>query len=179
MRMFTLEEESFIVEHHRGTRPHEMAALVNEKYGKEYTPTQIQHLYSRLRLASGLNGGNRKGIPPSNKTPIGHERIASNGYVYVKVSDNKGRAVDNQKMKQIFVWEQHHGKIPKGYCVVFADGNKQNCDIDNLLLVSRGELALMNKMHLFSSDAEMTRTGTYVAKMIKLLNERKKENDDA
>ena len=42
------------------------------------------------------------------------------------------------------IWEQHHGKIPKGNIIRYKDGNTLNCDIDNLLCVSRKEHARMN-----------------------------------
>lgn len=36
----------------------------------------------------------------------------------------------------IYVWEKHHGKIPKGYCVHHIDHDKSNNDISNLTLMS-------------------------------------------
>jgi hypothetical protein len=44
------------------------------------------------------------------------------------------------------IWEQTHGRpIPKGKIVAFKDSNPLNCDIDNLMLISRHELLIMNK----------------------------------
>ena len=54
------------------------------------------------------------------------------------------------------VWEEHNGPIPDGYCVVFRDGNKQNCNIENLTLMKRDELATMNKRKMFSECPEVT-----------------------
>lgn len=46
----------------------------------------------------------------------------------------------------VYVWEQHHGKVPQGSVIVFYDGDTMNVTIENLRCVSRKELALMNKM---------------------------------
>ena len=46
-----------------------------------------------------------------------------------------------RKQKHRVVWEQAHGPIPEGYLVKFKDGNRMNCSIDNLYLVSRADHA--------------------------------------
>lgn len=42
-------------------------------------------------------------------------------------------------LKHRYVWKQHHGEIPQGMCVAFRDGNRQNCDISNLMLITEAE----------------------------------------
>ena len=32
-------------------------------------------------------------------------------------------------------WKQYNGEIPEGHVIIFLDGNKQNCDIENLACV--------------------------------------------
>lgn len=34
------------------------------------------------------------------------------------------------------IWEKYNGRIPKGYFVIFIDGNKENLDISNLEIIS-------------------------------------------
>lgn len=76
----------------------------------------------------------QKGSIPPNAVPVGYERIDRDGYVYIKVEGKKKLV-----LKHRYVWEQHNGSIPKGYNIQFKDGNKHNCDIDNLYMISRGE----------------------------------------
>lgn len=78
----------------------------------------------------------KKGNRPHNTKPVGYERINDDGYILVKVSmDSK------MVLKHRWVWEQANGPIPKGYNIMFRDGNRLNCSLDNLELVSRGEAA--------------------------------------
>lgn len=78
----------------------------------------------------------KPGQQPHNTKPVGYERIDDDGYVLVKVAANR-----KMTHKHRHVWRQHHGEIPDGYCVSFRDGDKTNCDIDNLFLISREDNA--------------------------------------
>ena len=85
----------------------------------------------------------KKGNIPGNHRPVGSERILSTGYVDVKISDP-----NTWKLKHRLVWEQHNGVAPKGANIQFRDGNKQNCHIDNLYLITREEqLKTENSMY--------------------------------
>ena len=63
-----------------------------------------------------------------------------------------------------------NGKISKGYALVFADGNKQNFGLDNLILVSRAELLIINRQQLIKDDPDLTKTGVLIAKVINKAN---------
>jgi hypothetical protein len=41
--------------------------------------------------------------------------------------------------------------VPDGHVVIFLDSDVDNFALDNLVLVTRGELAIMNKLHGWSS----------------------------
>lgn len=48
------------------------------------------------------------------------------------------------KRLHIYIWEKYNGEIPKGYQVHHKDHNKDNNEIDNLMLLTREE---HNKIH--------------------------------
>ncbi|MDR2053807.1 MAG: HNH endonuclease [Treponema sp.] len=89
---------------------------------------------------------------------MGTEIIDENGYVKVKTRNPK-----TWKFKQRLIWEKAYGKIPRNRMVIFADGNRLNFALDNLLLVSRAEHAVMNRWDLRSAHGELTRAGLAVA----------------
>ncbi len=66
--------------------------------------------------------------------PIGHEKVYADGYVWIITEHGR-------KQKHRVVWEQAHGPIPPDHCVKFKDGNRMNCSLDNLYLVSRADHA--------------------------------------
>lgn len=83
----------------------------------------------------------KKGHKPHNYVPVGSERVNGDDYVDIKIADpNRWRG------KHLIVWEEQNGRpVPKGHAVIFGDGNRRNFERDNLILVSRGQLAIMNK----------------------------------
>ena len=76
----------------------------------------------------------KPGLLSWNHKEVGHERIKVDGYIEVKVAEP-----NKFVMKHRLTWEHHNGKIPQGYNVQFRDGNRTNCDINNLYLISRSE----------------------------------------
>jgi hypothetical protein len=76
--------------------------------------------------------------------PIGTERLLTSdknkGIVLVKVTD-EGTQSQQWRPKQHVIWEEANGrKVPKGFRVIFKDGNKQNFEPDNLELTTREEI---------------------------------------
>ena len=81
----------------------------------------------------------KKGNKPHNTKWDGYERVNSYGYVEVRIAERVFIG------KHRLIWEQHNGPIPDGHIVIFADGDKTNFAIENLVCVSRGDHAILNK----------------------------------
>jgi hypothetical protein len=91
------------------------------------------------------------------------------GYAEVKT----GHSV--WERKHTVIWKTANGKIPKGHVVIFADGNTRNLSLDNLLLVSRKELAVMNKNGLIFPHKGLTMTGKAIADLKMAITKRKRK----
>ena len=112
----------------------------------------------------------KKGHIPKNHREIGSERITKDGYIEVKIEDP-----DVWGLKHRLIYEEHYGEIPAGYSVIFGDGDKLNFDINNLILVSRSELLLMNRNKLIKNDSVLTKVGVNIAKLLDTMNKKKRE----
>ncbi|MDR1456007.1 MAG: HNH endonuclease [Tannerella sp.] len=75
------------------------------------------------------------GHVPANYCPVGSERVNTDGYIEMKVYGG----LRGWRAKHRVMWEQHNGPIPAGYNVQFRDGNRRNCVIENLYVISRAE----------------------------------------
>lgn len=199
-RIFSPEAQEFIRENAKGRSSKELTELVNRKFRTEYNEKQIKSYKQRNKIRSGVTGCFEKGFTPWNKggkvspetyekmkrtffkkgsipprlRPVGSERISVEGYVEVKVDGHK-----NWKSKQRLIWEKENGKIPSGHVVIFADGNKQNFEIDNLICVSRAVLCQMNKNGLVHKNADLTKAGVAITRLsmkIKDIQKKKKES---
>lgn len=179
---------------HNGIGPKRMAQLLNETFGTDYTAAQLKGYYANHGLNSGLTGRFEKGhIPPNkgrkgycapgaekghfksghtphNKTPIGTILVKSDGYLWQKV----GEGCRDWRQLSHILWEQANGPIPDGYRLIYKDGDKLNCHLDNLALVTLAENVVMNTKGLRSEVPEHTETGILIAKIKIAAAKRKK-----
>ena len=93
---------------------------------------------------------------------------STRGYIEIKIKEP-----NLWVLKHRLIYEKYYGEIPAGYSVIFGDGDKQNCDINNLILVSRSELLILNRNKLIKKDSALTRTGINIAKLIDTMNKKK------
>jgi hypothetical protein len=87
-----------------------------------------------------LTGVYVKGHSPHNELPIGTIRNI-NGYNEIKYANHKWKSLSR------YNWEQVHGPVPGDMCVFKLDGDRYNDDISNLCLISRKDLAMLNRNH--------------------------------
>jgi len=193
LHKYTPEQKAFVKVNIKGRNRKEMTVLFNEHFGLNLGLNQITAFIKNNKFSSGLdsrfNPGHipankgvkgmggweptqfKKGNRPANYRPVGTERVNTEGYVDIKIADpNKWKA------KHRIIWEEANGPVPKGNCLVFGDGNKLNTDLDNLILVTRSQLARLNQNNLISNHADLTRTGLIVADIYTKISEQKKVN---
>lgn len=142
----------------------EMARLFNDKYNEHRTKESMQRFCSKHKLTGventgrlkkghntwnkgkkGYMGANRtsfkKGGVPHNTRALWSERTCSkDGFVWIKVSEPNGFV-----LKHHWVWDKAGREVPKGMVLCFKDGDKLNCDLDNLILMTRSELLRFNQ----------------------------------
>lgn len=106
------------------------------------------------RMAEGqFKAGCRQGVAARNWRPVGTILTDTEGYQRIKVREaTAGEAYGFGNVRvwpllQRHVWEQHHGPIPPKHSIVFKDGNRKNCAIENLECVSRADLMRRNTVH--------------------------------
>lgn len=114
-----------------------------------------------------------KGHVPANRLPVGAIVMNSFGYLLRKKS-SEGAQWDRWEFLHRTVWEEHNGPIPDGMYVAFKDGNKTNCDIDNLMLITRAENAQLTQLGFRSEDPELTGTGLNVIRLANAVKEKRK-----
>lgn len=180
------EVRAYIFANYRGVGPTEMSERVRDLFGFEYDVGRMGGFYDRHGLKCGLTGRFEKGFSPWNKgrkgwsppgtehtrfrkgnrpgnwRPVGSERLNKDGYVEVKVAEPR-----KWRLKHLVVYEEHFGKIPKGCTVVFLDRNRQNFDPANLRLMTRADLAVLNRSVKLSDDPEINEVKLNVVKLIR------------
>ena len=170
-RKYTEAELDFLRRYCRDYTDRQLVHLFKAKFGVTLTLSQIKGTRSRHKMLTGRDGcfkpGNvphplagaksanktsfKPGQRPVNWRPVGSERVSKDGIIEVKIAEPR-----KWQSKHSVVWEQHHGrKVPPGHIVMFADGDRKNFDIDNLVLVSRRENVIYNKRGYSHAEPEV------------------------
>jgi len=184
-RHYTQEEILFVKKNIPGRSYIEMTRLFNNQFRLRLTLKQMKTLAYKHRIRNGIgsfhagqvafNKGKTHKSQKGTYLPIGSERI-DQGYVVVKVSDKKYKGMKNWKRKHTAIWEDANGKVPQGYVVIFADGDNRNFALDNMLLISLKELAVMNKCGLIANHKDLTVVGKTIADLKMAINKRTGKN---
>ena len=166
---FNKEEQQFIANNVKGNTITQLTNLFNKKFNKSIKENQIRNYKKKNKLKSGVNTKFYKNQMPHNYKPVGSEFTDDRGYVYIKIADP-----NEWITKQRYIYEKYNGKIPKGYSVIFADSNKTNFDIDNLIIARDKDKLVAKNKHLIFDDAELTKTGLLIARLINETYEKNK-----
>lgn len=193
LHIWSEEEKEYLKQITPGHHHKEIQDLMNKKFKLSLTSEQIKGAISRYKLNTGFTGrfNNthipfnkgikgvcakgcektwfKKGQAPVNHRTVGSERINVDGYTEIKVAEPR-----KWRLKHNVIWEEHNGPIPKGYAVLFGDRDYDNFNLDNLILVSRRKLLILNRYKLIKNDADLTRTGIVIADIYQKISEIKK-----
>lgn len=106
----------------------------------------------------------KKGQRPQNELPIGAIVVNDEGFKLRKKQMDGGQW-DRWEFLHRAVWREYYGEIPEGMMIVFRDGNRANCDISNLIMISKQENAALNKLGLRSEDPDLTEAGVNLVRL--------------
>jgi hypothetical protein len=199
LHKWSKEEIEYVRRVAKGKSRTEIAEKVNQKFNIDVTDRMVDSVMGRYKIRSGRDCRFRKGQEPPNKgknvktigrmaetqfkkgnVPKNHKPVGSisirksnkrnTAYQYIKIAEP-----NKWKMLHVVEYEKHNGPVPKGYIVIFADGDTMNTDISNLLLVSRQQLAVMNRWNLHGENTEQAETAANIASLkIQISKARKK-----
>ncbi len=128
--------------------------------------------------------GTRQGKAAENYCAVGTIRPDAEGYLRIKVRESNETdrcyGFGNTSIWPLLnrhIWEQHKGPIPAGHNVIFKDGDRSNVAIENLELVSRGEMMRRNTIHN-RYPKEMVNTIMLLGAIKRKVRERSEKHDD-
>lgn len=163
---YTEEEREFFRKFIPGHSYKEIQEAFTEKF-RPISWEQVRAYCKNNKIHTGLTGRFRKGFVPWNKgkhyqaggrcketqfkkgnkpkkwRPVGSERVNAQGYIEIKVKEP-----NVWMLKHRYVWQQYRGNLPEGSIVIFKDGDRQNTEISNLMLITRGVNARLTMLGL-------------------------------
>ena len=199
-RIYTPEEHAFMKDFVPGHSYKEIRDEFLKRFGGEVTKSFPSSYIMNHGLNTGRNGWFEKGHVPANKgkkmspeqydkcrrtmfpkghtprntDPIGTEKLLADGYIWVKVDDQRYvKKGVNWIQKHRKIWQDHNGPIPDGHVVIFLDGDRKNFDINNLACISMADNARLNQNGLRFDDPDLTKSGVSIAKVMSTMGNRK------
>lgn len=153
-KRFTEEQDNWLIENAPKLSVAETARQFNMVFGANRTAEVLKVRCNRNLRIFHANKKYALGFPVGSETVL-------NGYTWVKVADvpyQKDSFYKNWKQKQRIVWEKHNGSLPDGWNVVFLNGDRSNCAIENLYAVDGRTRREMAKKKWWSTNPEITLT---------------------
>ena len=157
------EEKLFLQEYIPSHTRKETISEYKQRFGKDLSLTRLNNFQQYYHILTDPERGGKK--------PILSETAAKDGYIYIKVSDKPSKWIKKHR----YIWEKTYGKIPEGYQLAFADGNRKNCDLKNLRLIRKSTQAIMNMTCLSKVDGEYFDTAVLIAELKHIQNNRQKD----
>ena len=189
---FTDEILDFMRKDYVGVTNREMALRLEREFGVEFKPKSVGEYRRKIGCTSGNDGkfhkgqtphnkgvkgvypgsekgGFKKGYMPSTTLPVGAEVFGKEGYWKIKIANPSV-----WEYKHRLVWKEAHGDIPPDHVVIFKDSDINNCELDNLMCISKAESAIMCRLGLRSKNKEITEVGHSLAKLMMATSNRQK-----
>lgn len=148
MRRWTTEEREFCQDRATMKRS-ELTRQLNERFGTNRNIDQVRSYCQRNGFMTGrqFRGGYTAKVGTRSRR---HAKRGYPGVWHIKVAEPNVWVKEHR-----LLWESVHGPIPDGHVLIFIDGDQDNIAIDNLALLARRELAVLNRK--YSDLADPTR----------------------
>ena len=170
---WTKEQEEWIkTEFPKVGTAQEKTDAFNKHFGTKRKPQSIKEKAHRLgaclseEAVAEYKRKSAEGIVHYNTTvrakPIGYVGRLANGYPMVKTENGWVSQARYEYLKT-------HDEIPKGYVVVFLDGNKKNVSQKNLIAIPQSWQMIMSINNFWSEHPAITRTGITWCNLYELL----------
>lgn len=207
-RLYPSEVQDFIRDNVSGIHFEDLTAAINRFFGTNYKTSQIRAYCKNHNLVNGIDCRIKpgsvpytkgktwdeymdkehqaksrqtcysKGHKPANEMKIGDVAQTSDGYLIIKVS-NVGSQWERWRFIHKMVYEECFGPIPEGSVVLFKDGDKMNCNPENLCLITKSERAVLNFKKLISANPDITQARITILRIQRKVRDAKKEKVEA
>ena len=175
-KIYTEEQDAFLKRHPILDRVI-LTSLFNREFG---TAKNVEQIRNHCRCQLGLKMVNvtrfnrtsktghkfKKGEYPKgcekswfkkghsiHEEGVGYEyKRADTGHLLIKVTSHHKESHKNFMLKHRYILEQAHGKLKKNECIVFKDGDKTNCTLENMMVVNRSEFGTLVKKDFFKEQ---------------------------
>lgn len=143
------------------------------RFEKGHIPVNKGRIWDEFMSPEGQQNSRKtqfkKGhIPHNGGAPVGTIRLrhdhtnrpGSKPYYWEKIAQP-----NTWRLKHQLVWEEHNGPIPDGCIITFANGDTLDYRLENLVLTTKAQNAVRNRLGLKSVDKESAEAFNEIANL--------------
>ena len=166
------EEITFILQHFSVLSNSKFYKAFCQKFGNNRSLSSIKHKARELGILKNKNTvSNSCFISKKKQFPIGYIR-QNGGVLYIKTKNNRViNEFDNYEKLSSYVLKQNGIIVKPDQRIKYKDGNFKNCNLNNLLVISKSTFAYITATHLWGKG-EITETDLKVGELIDKIKEK-------
>lgn len=158
---YTNEQEEWLIENYPKYGRKKTAELFEKKFGEKRSPQAIK---TRCGRFLGLT------VTEERMREVYTENGLANAYEIGRVSkQDRDMWIKTEdgwvKLKKVV-----YGDVPDGYVIVHLDGDRTNCEKENLYAIPRSITGKMSGYKFWSENRDITKTGILVCQLEDALN---------
>lgn len=145
MDKYTEEMITFLRDNSSGRTRKELTELFNEHFNTRKSVNAIEWACKSNKIKGNPNF--IKGICPHKniKYKIGDECFLAGEWRIITSTEEKVPILKRCEYKKRIIWQQAHGNIPEKHVLIYLDGDKRNCTLENLACVPLLWMRIINQ----------------------------------
>lgn len=157
---YTKEFENFVRKNVSNYTKEDFRLLLQNKLNIELSSDALRRYLNRKHIKERYKDYKKSQIRLVKKDNIGTEIMTPEG-IYVKVAQP-----DKWRRKSRVMYEKYHNcKLRDDEYIVFLNQNNTDFSKENLIKLSKSEIAYLHNFKTFSSDPKLTKLGILSAKL--------------
>lgn len=175
---WTAEEDQFLIENYPDLGARRCSAQILKKFGKERSAksiySRIKDLYNKGIISNVIHVSEKRYAEAKcengnhDHSPIGTIVERQRGILFIKY---KSGADGWMPLRRYIVGDEASDKV-----VIHLNNDKSDCRPENLACIDRTVMMRLNRYHLLSENAEITKTSIMLCELMKAMQQQEKEN---
>lgn len=168
---YTDEQREWLAANASTMSERELAAAFNDLYGANVSVDALRgYVKTFIRVKRTKDAASKHRSLGQRKLDNGDTTVHSRGGRKVVVIATEKEGKRKWEPYARVLWEQTYGKLPKGWVVIYLNGDGTDCRIENLYAIGPDVLALMARNRWFGKDPDVTLTAIKLCELARVSN---------
>lgn len=156
-KKYTEEMLSYIREYSPSIPRKELLIMFNEKFNMNISHDALNWVCKSNGIKGIKNFYKGCECPHKNtKYKVGDEFFIAGEWRVLTSTEEGVPILQRSEYKKRILWEKAYGEVPENHCFIYLDGDKRNCELENLACVPLIWMRIMTKNGWIKGEKEIT-----------------------